>query len=237
MIVCNSRKFIYFHLHKCGGTSIELALEPFLSWQDLLLGSTQFGELTSDYFLQRFGLYKHSWVSDVERVCGAKMLCGNYLFATVREPISRICSLYNFVDGLVAGMEDELGIDRGALRSGYHVPAHWQWLADWAATQALVASFDISEFLRDPRLSADPAFRSQTDQLRASDGLMPVQCFRLEDQLGEMQRTLTLRFGINPQISHHNQSSFKLVRPDDLGYADVQLLRERFRDDFEAFGY
>ena len=47
MIICHSRKYVFIHIHKTGGTSVESALEPTLHWNDLLLGSTPFGEVAN----------------------------------------------------------------------------------------------------------------------------------------------------------------------------------------------
>jgi hypothetical protein len=44
MIISKSKNFVYINLEKCGVTSIESALEPYLLPTDILLGSTAKGE-------------------------------------------------------------------------------------------------------------------------------------------------------------------------------------------------
>src|ERR671918_1169665 len=62
-IVCRSRKFIFVHLHKCGGTSVEQAFAPHARWNDLVIGSTFWGELLQPLYKRRYGLTKHSRAS------------------------------------------------------------------------------------------------------------------------------------------------------------------------------
>src|SRR5215469_2544795 len=58
MIISHSRRFIFVHIHKAGGTSVEQALDPHLAWNDLILGGSQFGEKIQGAYQKRFGLNK-----------------------------------------------------------------------------------------------------------------------------------------------------------------------------------
>jgi hypothetical protein len=56
MILSYSKKFVFIHLDKCGGTSVEFSLRPYLPKQDLVLGDSDrlmFGPLGD-------GLSKHA---------------------------------------------------------------------------------------------------------------------------------------------------------------------------------
>src|SRR5215469_1250703 len=97
MIISHSRKFIFVHIHKTAGTSVEIGLDPWLSWDDVVLGSTPRGQAINNTYHARFGLNKHSSIAEIERVCGKQLVDGCFTFATVRHPVSRLCSLYNFV--------------------------------------------------------------------------------------------------------------------------------------------
>lgn len=74
MIISPSRNFIFIHLEKCGGTSIENALQPYLAWYDTILGSTDFGEGLQDLYYKRYSandvkkymLWKHSTAKDIK---------------------------------------------------------------------------------------------------------------------------------------------------------------------------
>lgn len=96
MLISNSRKFIYIHLHKTAGTSIENTLESTLAWNDIILGSTKFGEGLQEIYKTKFGLHKHSSAQEVLSVVGTKICNEYFTFSTVRNPYSLAVSQYEF---------------------------------------------------------------------------------------------------------------------------------------------
>lgn len=104
MIVSASREFIFIHLEKCGGTSVETALEPYLEWSDIMLGSTDFGEAYQQLLHNRFGvenvrknmLWKHSNAHDIYAFVGPEIWNSFTKISIVREPTDLIKSLYFF---------------------------------------------------------------------------------------------------------------------------------------------
>jgi hypothetical protein len=101
MIISKSKNFVYIHLDKCGGTSIETAIEPFLSWDDIIIGSTPFGEkLSLAYEEKSNSLRKHSNSLDIKNFIGDDWN-SMYKFATVRDPKKIMTSLYFYVKGMV----------------------------------------------------------------------------------------------------------------------------------------
>ncbi len=101
MIISKSKNFVYIHLEKCGGTSIETALEPHLAWDDLILGSTEFGTALQVAYMKRAQnnpdqqatLFKHSYAQEIKDYLGDQYDL-MYKFATVREPVDLVYSLY-----------------------------------------------------------------------------------------------------------------------------------------------
>jgi hypothetical protein len=101
MIISKSKNFVYIHLDKCGGTSIETALEPFLSWDDIIIGSTPFGEkMYLAYQEKNNSLRKHSNYLDIKNFIGNDWN-SMYKFATVRDPKKIMISLYFYVKDMV----------------------------------------------------------------------------------------------------------------------------------------
>ncbi|MEO1622227.1 MAG: hypothetical protein AAFU53_14500, partial [Cyanobacteria bacterium J06632_3] len=68
--ISRDKQTIFVHLHKCGGTSIELALDSQMAWDDVLLGSSKYGERMQNLYQSRFGLYKHSSAGEIRAVVG-----------------------------------------------------------------------------------------------------------------------------------------------------------------------
>jgi hypothetical protein len=237
VIICNSHKFIYLHLHKCGGTSVELALEPAMQWSDLMLGSTRTGEAINDYYAVRFGLNKHSSLADVERVCGPALLDACHLFTTVRHPVDRACSLYNYLAGIEGQIRQRFGVTREGLQQQYQELRAKEPILEWFAMQAFVRSADFSSFIRDRRLADDPGFQLQVNSLRTPSGKWAVEVFRLEDELGDLERMLSERTGMDIRVPRANASSSKVVQPRDIPSSDAAFLHERFHEDFRLFGY
>jgi hypothetical protein len=101
MIISPSRNFIFIHLEKCGGTSVESALDPFLRWDDLILGSTEFGERLQALYNERYGrsndvLWKHSTAQDIYNFLTPEGWNEFAKIAVVRNPIDIVMSLYHF---------------------------------------------------------------------------------------------------------------------------------------------
>lgn len=109
MIISHSRKFVFIHLQKCGGTSIEYALEPYLSWDDLVLGGTEYGESFQALLYQRYGidnvqqnmLWKHSNADDIYNFLGKKRWNEYKKIAVVRDPVDMMKSLYYFSQNVI----------------------------------------------------------------------------------------------------------------------------------------
>jgi len=85
------------HVPKNAGTSVTQALSTLSSWRDLELGGTQFGEAIAPHFMKRFGLRKHSTASQIRKVVGEEIWSSYYKFGFVRDPYSRLQSLWSFL--------------------------------------------------------------------------------------------------------------------------------------------
>jgi Sulfotransferase family len=217
---------------------MELALDPFLCWNDLILGSSPFGEGLNSLYENRFGLHKHSSVSDIETICGDDICKNYYVFALVRHPVDRLCSLYNFVGSVVQKWALQRGISPKDVAAfiGSDPQASTPALR-WPSFQAFVATTSFSEFVRDERLAADNAFRTQVSRLRSlRESTIRAQFFRLEERdvwLPRVKDALRLDFN----FTHTNESELKLITTDTILPEDRSYLKVRFAEDYATFEY
>ena len=238
MIICHSRRFIFVHIHRTGGTSIESALDPFLCWNDLILGSSPFGEGMNNLYGNRFGLHKHSSVADIESICGDEICRNYYVFAMVRHPLDRLCSLYNFIGAVVHKWAAQQGISPNDIAAYIAANAQASTPAlNWPCSKAFIETTSFSEFIRDERLPADNASHTQVSRLRSlSDGTIRAQFYRLEDRdewLSRVKDTLALEF----TLAHTNKSELKLITRDAVSHEDRAYIEARFTEDYATFGY
>lgn len=104
MIISPSRNFIFIHLEKCGGTSVETALQPYLHWSDLIIGSTNYGERYQQNLYDRYSieevnkemLWKHSTAKDIYRFVLPENWDSFKKISVVRDPVDLMKSLYFF---------------------------------------------------------------------------------------------------------------------------------------------
>jgi hypothetical protein len=73
MIISLNRRFVFVHIHKCAGTSVEMALGKLLRHNDFVIGSTKSGEKNQEFFKKATGLNKHSTALEARRWMGEDM--------------------------------------------------------------------------------------------------------------------------------------------------------------------
>jgi hypothetical protein len=238
MIICHSHRFVFIHIHKTGGTSIERALDPHLAWNDLILGGSKFGEQIQGPYTKKYGLSKHSSVSDIEKICGRALVENYYVFSLVRHPLSRLCSMYNFVATSLEKWCVEQKVElRDAARHITPQAAKKKPALKWASTKAFLDSRDFSEFLRHGELVHAPGFRPQISSLFGGDGKsVKAQFFRLEDcpsWLGLLHQKL----GIDFEFPKANESQLRLVDEKAVADEDRDYIESAFRQDYDRFDY
>jgi Sulfotransferase family len=217
---------------------MELALDRFLCWNDLILGSSPFGEVLNSLYENRFGLHKHSSVSDIETICGDDICENYYVFALVRHPVDRLCSLYNFAGSVVHKWAADRGISPKDVTTSIANDSQASTPAlRWPSSQAFIATTSFSEFIHDQRLAADNAFRTQVSRLRSlRENAIRAQFFRLEDRDVWLSRVKDA-LGLDFNFTHTNESELKLITTDAVLPEDRSYLKVRFAEDYATFDY
>jgi hypothetical protein len=111
VIINNTFRFIFVHIPKSAGTTVTTILSKHSSYCDIELGGTALGEAIQPLFQKRYGLQKHSTLSEIRAVVGEVLLKRYFSFAFVRNPYARAYSIYKYLsrarkDSQVASLAD-----------------------------------------------------------------------------------------------------------------------------------
>lgn len=234
MIICNSKRFIFIHIPKCAGTSVTRALAPSCRWNDIVLGSTDFGTGIEGAYKKKFGLEKHSTVRDVVNVVGEEVWSEYFTFTIVRNPLHRIVSWYTFARKLYDGQN------------------YLRRMVPW-----LYRLFEKPLKSRAPVVKAYQESRSFSDFLRhegcfGDDGTLPqLEWMRREtdshhiplDYVGHLEsieadfQHICRRIGVDASLSRHNSSRSGTYSQFYSSRRDIEIVLDRYAEDFNRLSY
>ncbi|MEL6468757.1 MAG: sulfotransferase family 2 domain-containing protein [Cyanobacteria bacterium J06623_4] len=244
--VSREKQLIFVHLHKCGGTSIELALDEHMAWDDLLLGSSKYGERLQGLYQAKFGLYKHSSASEIRRVVGEELWNRCFTFSIVRHPIDRMVSFYEYLKTFYLG-----GYRGSAVKLMYYldqlhlVPEALTKLPKlqdafrWPGVTACLRSSSVSDFIHSEDCWKAYGTQSQFHQLADEKGetLIVDYVSRLED-LNENWGFICQKVGVEMPLPHANKSKRKYRDwRKYFSLDDINYLGERYKADIAKFDY
>jgi len=221
MIISNSHKFIFIHILKTAGTSITSLIEPVLSWNDLVIGGTPFGEHIQPAYRERFGLHKHFTALEIKGVVGEAVWSSYFSFTFVRHPYSRMVSFYTWLEQSIGRAPSDAAL--------------WSW----PTTQAFLESRSFSDFIRNEKFLRSMAARPQIEWLEDSEGRRIVDFVGRFENLEEGCRVIEERVGLRLEsIGHHNPSDGRRHLAEILSAEeDYAYLHDIQRRDFECLGY
>lgn len=232
MIISNQRQFIFYHLRKCGGTSIERSYEQFSCWDDLIIGSTEHGEKIQNFYLSRFGLHKHSTPNDLRNLNLPHPYPDYTSVALVRNPFDMYESLFRWAIKSVRHVRKfQYEATLRKIRDGKISKP----FARWPAIRALAwANGDFQLFL-DHLIQTHPkSFRSFSEQLELGDSNPGVKLvFKLEE-IEPLWDLLDSVVGSKLQRSHMNRTDKLEV---SWSSNHVRYICDRFSKDMKKFGY
>jgi hypothetical protein len=211
MIISPSRRFVFVHIPKTGGTALTLALEARVRADDILIGDTPKAQARRRRLaaLTPAGrLWKHSTLADVAGVV-PEDLSEWCILTLVRNPWDRLLSYYHWLRGQ--------SFDHPAV--------------------TLAKSTTFSRFLNDPgtraAFGAWPAAAYTRDAAGVDRVTLAARVERLEVELEPFWRHLGFRL----TLPRANES----VRPRDwrpaYSDADAALVATLCAEDISRFGY
>jgi hypothetical protein len=241
MIISPSREFIFIHLEKCGGTSIETALEPYLSWDDLIIGSTNFGEQLQSLYFKRFGvdktrnemLWKHSSAQQIYQFLNEDAWNQFKKIALVRSPESLMISLYNF-SNMVA--KHHLGtINRGIWKEmlrlenfPQHFPFSEGYIVEYARSVVDGSGIDgfVENVLKEEYSFCSPQYYRLTS-LNRFDIDLTIDLSNLQSSWGEVLNIVGLEDVNLPHINNSEKISA------ELSPRSIKKIKKHFAIDYQ----
>ncbi|GAA0741981.1 sulfotransferase family protein [Ideonella azotifigens] len=250
MILSLNRRFVFVHVHKCAGTSIEVALAPLLAANDLIIGSTSEGEKHKKLLGEMVGLHKHSGAAAARALIGAERWKNFYTFGFVRHPIDRLYSLYTYALGQLERKPMTLTEAEAYALNGA-LPDRPPYC--FKAAQAAFASKNFDAFLRDPRCWQDDGAKPQWQSLCDEHGQRLVKFVGHVERIDKDWQKVQNRMGITAPIGVQNKSlgtgqeaapqPIKVAAPrrgwheDDLSSLAWAMIKRHCLRDFRIFGY
>jgi hypothetical protein len=232
MIISLNRQFLFVHVHKCAGTSIEIALASHLAPNDLVIGSTPGGERLQSTIKQLIGLDKHSSARQALAWIGPERWEQFFTFAFVRHPLERLRSLYTYARGLADGQPMTTEEARRLKETGtwpsrlpYHYPA--------VRAAALSDSFDA--FLCHPMSWKDVGTRPTWQSLCDADRRLLVNFVGKVESASADWTVIQEKLKLTAPLGIHNQSQrSQEITLSDAAWAQVKA---HCLVDFQMFAY
>lgn len=242
MIISASREFIFIHLEKCGGTSVETALEPYLHWSDMIIGSTDFGESYQQLLHNRFGvqevrknmLWKHSTAKDIRCFVGPEIWDNFIKISVVRNPVDLIVSLYSFSQTAVKYHIGRINREtwKEMLRTNMF-PDRWPYTESFihAYAQSEIDASGINGFIKQI-LSQDNEFvRPQYDRIQVMGGKdldVVIDLSTLNENWGKILESCNIKD--NVPLNHLNASEKDIL---EISPRSLKLIKKHFAIDYQ----
>jgi Sulfotransferase family len=232
MIISLNRRYVFVHIHKCAGTSIEIALAKSLRHNDLVFGSTKSGEKHQDFFRRAIGLNKHSTAREARGFLGDEYWTRSFKFAFVRHPVDRLRSLFHYAHKLAEGTpmtEEELHAFNNEGRLPDKAPYRYK------AVRAAMKSGSFSEFAMHPLTWQDSGAQPQWESVCDDAGELIVDFIGKVETIEQDWAILTKRLEVDAPLDVKNSSGDRAA--EQLSEQALETVKQKYERDFALFDY
>ncbi len=236
-IISNSRGFLFIHVQKCGGSSVESAYARYQRWNDLILGSTPLGERKAAIYKEEFGLHKHSTAAQLVDILGPEVFRGFEVIALVRRPDRIFQSFYKWGNKMIANHVAETETSLDTLRNfARNDPSEYAWPAlSWIHIRGCLLHETFSGYAT---MLMDSGFRARPSRYLRHDGqVLCPNVYRLEEPgaFEEHFGRLVEDPGFQLPVVNKGES----LDPDRMRWEPSALTRflELHADEYDRYGY
>lgn len=212
MIISASRRYIFVHIPKTGGTALALALEGRARPDDILLGDTPKAQRRRHRVkgLQARGrLWKHATLADIDGLVSHDQIAESFCFTLVRNPWDRMVSYFHWLRGQ--------RFDHPAV--------------------GLSKALTFSEFLSHPQTRASVRAWPYARYMRDADGVERCNAFIRLENFEEDAAPLWAHLGFRLELERVNASARDADYRRYYSENNAQLLADYCAEDIARFGY
>ena len=212
MIISASRRYIFVHIPKTGGTALARALESRVGPEDILLGDTPKARRRRRRVtgLQAEGrLWKHSTLADIDGLVTPAQISESFCFTLVRNPWDRMVSYYHWLR--------QQGFDHPAV--------------------GLARVLTFSEFLNHAQTQASLRAWPYARYMRAADGVERCDAFIRLEHFAQDAAPLWAHLGFRLEVERVNASAREAEYRGYYSDDDAALVAEVCAADIARFGY
>ena len=233
-IICNSRRFIFVHLHKCGGTSVRQAIRTQMRWNDLIIGGNENDNLLEAIYRRRYALEKHNSASQLHGIVGDEVWRDYWTFALVRHPASIMESFYYWSIKVLNALAGRKQLSFAETVSKIRAGQLEDDVLSWGAVNAYCKTDGFAEFVDYALQKNCLGFgKTLSERLTDADGRLVDDTFQLE-HVAYFEQTFSERTGIPIKLGRHNRSQ---ERESHWNEELLERIWQRYREDYQRFGY
>jgi len=230
MIISNSKKYIFFHPPKSGGSSVTNYLSNEAQWDDIIIGVTKIGELYQNFYSSKYKISKHTTPQELIKIIGLKKYRSYFKFIVVRYPVERFVSTYNFLK------------DSYERKSEWFIKACSLELIDSISTfDYFIESSYVQKSLQKNALNSTDIEKFIMPQIEYFDDKEMIAgrfCFfRLEDLNNSCSALITNNIMDSLYKFEVSNSSNSRIKINDLDSKKINIISNYYKIDHEKFGY